>query len=444
MPQARAIYKFGRYDVTGRIAIGGMASVYRARLRGPGGFDREFALKVIHPHLSQAEGFLERFYDEARVASRINHPNVVATVDIDEARGRSFLVLELIDGVTLRQLQVNRELAFPGAEAARVIADAAHGLHAVHTVEDDLGDSLDAIHRDISPHNLMVDAQGRTILIDLGLVKARGQLGHTQTGVLAGKLPYMSPEQSLLLPLDARSDVFSLGSVLFELVVGTLPFGDDHSPDTLERLRLCDRSDLAIRLEGAQVDPWLSAIILACLHGDPNDRFPTSLALAEALEDELRNSSVRDTEIRRSLATHSKVAMAELGGDGPVDEREFGSPASHRRARGAMFAAAAILASATGAFFAVSAWQRGAVEPADARGSLAPDAELLVGESPRPATELPPPRRAPPPPQATTPSIDSNDESGSEDGTITSPKKRRAQPAKAADEPVLKDNPYTD
>jgi serine/threonine-protein kinase len=448
MPQARNILKFGRYDVTGRIAIGGMATVYRARLRGAGGFDREFALKVIHSHLTQAEGFLDRFYDEARVASRINHPNVVATVDIEAASGRSFLVLELINGVTLRQLQLTRELSFPGPEAARVIADAARGLHAVHTVADESGESLDAIHRDISPHNLMVDASGRTILIDLGLVKARGQLGHTQTGVLAGKLPYMSPEQSLLLPLDARSDVFSLGSVLFELVVGELPFGNDHSPDTLSRLRSCDRASLAQRLEGAHVDPWLSAVILACLHADPNDRFPTALALAEALEDEMRNNSVRDTEIRRWLATHSKVAKEQLGGDSAVDPREFGTPVA-ARGRGAMIAAAAILASATAAFFAVSAWQRGSVEPSNARGSLAPDAEILIGETPRPATELPPPRQTPPTQPNSEHDAEVESETGEEDSADlgdadSTPKRRRARRPKPVAEPVLKENPYTD
>lgn len=448
MPQARSIFKLGRYDVMGRVAIGGMATVYRARLRGAGGFDREFALKVIHPHLTATEGFLDRFYDEARIASRVTHPNVVSTVGIEEARGRRFLVLELIEGITLRQLQLHREVSFPEPEAARVIADAARGLHAVHTVADETGASLDAIHRDISPHNLMVDAEGRTILIDLGLVKARGQLGHTQTGVLAGKLPYMSPEQSMLEPLDPRSDVFSLGSVLYELVMGELPFGDDHSPDTLNRLRTCDRAELAMRLEQRGILPWLSAIILACLHANPEDRFPSALALADALEDELRTHSLSDTEIRRGLATHSKVVKDQLGDDQIVDPREFGEDPVAARGRGAMVAAAAILASATAAFFAVSAWQRGAEEPAAARGSLAPTADLET-DVPRPATERTPPKKqAVSEVKATPPADEMAAESGEQgldtDGDETPPKRRRPKKRKKPATPVLKENPYTD
>jgi eukaryotic-like serine/threonine-protein kinase len=173
-------FTLGRYAISGRIASGGMATVYRARLEGQGGFAREFALKVIHPHLASAEGFKDRFLDEARVASRVNHPNVVATVDSDQDRGYHYLVLELVDGVTVRQLQVHdlhRSPTSEGArlspaEAARIIADVARGLHAVHTVVDERGESLDVVHRDLSPHNLMLDVTGRAVLIDLGLVKA--------------------------------------------------------------------------------------------------------------------------------------------------------------------------------------------------------------------------------------------------------------------------------
>src|SRR5690606_20543352 len=135
----------------------------------------------------------------------------------------------------------------------------------------------------LSPHNLMLDATGRTVLIDLGLAKARGQLGHTQTGVLCGKLPYMSPEQSRMEPLDARSDVFSLGSVLFELAAGEAPFGDDHTPGTLEALRTCDTARLAEKLGDAHVPSWLTQVVLTCLRRDPGDRYASAAALADAL-----------------------------------------------------------------------------------------------------------------------------------------------------------------
>lgn len=324
---AEETFNLGRYVITGRIASGGMATVYRARLVGEGGFAREFAIKVIHPHLAAAEGFKERFLDEARVASRANHPNVVATVDSDQDRGYHYLVLELVDGITLRQLQVNdlhRSTTTEGAhlsptEAARVVCDAARGLHAVHSVADEHGESLDVVHRDLSPHNLMLDVTGRTVLIDLGLAKARGQLGHTQTGVLCGKLPYMSPEQSRVAPLDARSDVFSLGSVLFELAVGEPPFGDDHTPGTLDKLRKCDTDRLARLLVEADVPSWLTQIVLGCLRRDPNDRYPSAAALADALDESMRRAGISESEARSALARRAVSVRDQLGPVHPVE-----------------------------------------------------------------------------------------------------------------------------
>ncbi|WP_181233177.1 serine/threonine-protein kinase [Enhygromyxa salina] len=318
---AEETFNLGRYVITGRIASGGMATVYRARLDGEGGFAREFAIKVIHAHLAAAEGFKDRFLDEARVASRVNHPNVVATIDSDQDHGYHYLVLELVDGVTLRQLQVNdlhRSATSEGArlnpsEAARVVCDAARGLHAVHTVVDDEGESLEVVHRDLSPHNLMLDATGRTVLIDLGLAKARGQLGHTQTGVLCGKLPYMSPEQSRIAPLDARSDVFSLGSVLFELAVGQPPFGDDHTPGTLDKLRKSDPDRLARLLVDADVPTWLTHVILGCLRREPRDRYQTAAALADALDEGMRCAGVIQSTVRQALARRATAVAEQLG-----------------------------------------------------------------------------------------------------------------------------------
>src|SRR5690606_37710857 len=132
--------------------------------------------------------------------------------------------------------------------------------------------------------------------------KARGQLGHTQTGVLCGKLPYMSPEQSRVAPLDARSDVFSLGSVLFELAVGTPPFGDDHTPGTLDKLRKSDPDRLARLLVEAEVPSWLTQVVLGCLRREPDDRFPTAAALADALDNGMRRAGIVQSEVRATLA----------------------------------------------------------------------------------------------------------------------------------------------
>ncbi len=309
---AEATFKLGRYNIVSRIASGGMATVYRGRLESEGGFARDFAIKVIHPHLAAAEGFRERFLDEARVASRVRHANVVATVDSDRDQGYHFLVLNLVDGLTLRQMQVAGLTRLPPGEAARVVCDAARGLHAVHSVCDDDGETLGVVHRDISPHNLMLDSEGNCVLIDLGLAKARGQMGHTQTGVLCGKLPYMSPEQSRIDPLDARSDVFSLGSVLFELALGVPPFGDDHTPSTLDNLRICDPERLATMMAQVELPSWLCQVVLRCLRPEPDDRYASAAALAHELDEGMRRAGIIQSTVRRELATRVATLQSKL------------------------------------------------------------------------------------------------------------------------------------
>ncbi|TPV93108.1 MAG: serine/threonine protein kinase [Myxococcales bacterium FL481] len=296
-------FALDRYVLTGRIACGGMATVYRARIQSAG-VTREFAIKVLHPHLADAANVRLRFVDEARIASRIEHPNVVSTVDVGSCRGYHYLVLELIHGVTLRQLQVHRPHCprLVSSDAARIVADAARGLHAVHTARDEEGHPLRVVHRDVSPHNLMLDTRGRTVLIDLGLSKSEGQTCHTETGILCGKLPYMSPEQSLLQPLDARSDIFSLGSVLFELCTGAPPFGEAHAAETLDALRTCDSARLRSELEACGVADWVVDVTLRCLARDPDDRFASALDVAEALERPIGEESLEHLDLRHRLA----------------------------------------------------------------------------------------------------------------------------------------------
>ncbi len=303
-------FTLGPYVLTARIATGGMATVYRAEVRTADS-THEYAIKVFHPHLSGIKGLEGRFLDEARIASHVNHANVVSTIDAGTSRGYHYLVLGLIDGVTLRQIQLYRDRhdRFTANESARIVADAARGLQAVHSVDDERGAALHVVHRDLSPHNLMLNTRGRAVLIDLGLSKADGQICHTETGVLCGKLPYMSPEQSRLSPLDARSDVFSLGTVLFELCTGELPFGDAHTARTLERLRTCDREILADRLTQREIPVWLSNIVLRCLHADPNMRYGSALALAESLEQGLSSNGADETAQRELRLGLSRCAL---------------------------------------------------------------------------------------------------------------------------------------
>ncbi len=300
MPSPTPPARLGRYELVGRLAVGGTSTVYLARVGGSGGFRREFALKVLHPHLDST--LHRRFLEEARLSSRVRHPNVVATTEVGQQHGFTFLALELIDGVDLRRLMLQRSVPLRPMQAALLVAMVARGLHAVHNATDDDGTLLGIVHRDLSPHNIMIDRDGRAVLIDLGLAKAATRPELTEVGVLCGKLPYMSPEQALLQPVDARSDLFALGTVLYEAITGTLPFGDDDSRQTLERLLAPDPSAIASALAARGVVPGIRDIVLACLRRAPEERFASAAEVADALEQELAHAGSDPSAIRRELA----------------------------------------------------------------------------------------------------------------------------------------------
>jgi eukaryotic-like serine/threonine-protein kinase len=194
-----------------------------------------------------------------------------------------------------------------------VVCQVAQGLHALHTAVSEQGQPLTIIHRDLSPHNVMLDRDGRAVLIDLGLAKAMDREALTQTGVLAGKLPYMSPEQARFEPLDARSDVFSLGTVLFELCTGQMPFGDGHTAQTLLRVQSCDPEPLESVLLGQAIPKWVAEIILVCLRARPEDRFQTAADLADAILQEMQRHGHDVPTERRRLAGLVTDAMPIVG-----------------------------------------------------------------------------------------------------------------------------------
>lgn len=402
--------RLGRYEITGRIATGGMATVYLARLEATGGFAREFALKVVHPHLVAEAGFRQRFHQEARLASRVRHHNVVATIDAGEDKGYCYLVLELIEGATLRQLIVHRERSFAAIEAAYMVAEVARGLHALHTATDEQGRPLNIVHRDLSPHNVMLDQTGRAVLIDLGLAKTDQNPNMTQVGVLCGKLPYMSPEQARLEALDARSDVFALGTVLYELCTGTVPFGDTHTTATLERLQRCDAAEITAGLRRMSVPSWLEQIILTCLRASPAERFPTALDLAEALTQELVVTGHSAPEIKARLADIVRASLPEIGTVTPLEPMApaLGASQGLRSLRWMGVGALTALLAFGGLYAAATLLPTiGTSTPNDAvrfeAGSLAPDpTPQAVGEDEPTALAEPGPRPQDPEPAEPT------------------------------------------
>lgn len=401
----RPAVRLGRYQLVGRLAEGGTSTVYLGRSLGEGGFVREFAIKVLHPHLDPS--LRARFLDEARLTSRVRHPNIVDVVDLGVDRGLDYLVLELVDGVDLRRLMLTRSVPLRPSQAAFLIATIARGVHALHTAVDEHGQPMQAVHRDLSPHNLMIDRSGRPVLIDFGLVKLREQAEKTQVGVLCGRLPYMSPEQAQLQPVDGRSDVFSLGSVLFELLSGRLPFGDDDTRGTLERLVACDTTPvvaaLAARFPGRSpadvLGQGLAEIVLACLQKDPADRFASAAALADAIEQQLAISGVDLSALQRELAD---IATAACSGPvalaAPTLPRGRATPA--RRAPWLLALAAGVTLTLT----ATATWL--ALQPDESLHASERTAPALASDaslSPRPAGTTRAPAAEPAPTAITVP-----------------------------------------
>ncbi|WP_437589937.1 serine/threonine-protein kinase [Sorangium sp. So ce1000] len=283
--------RLGRYELLRLIGEGGMAQVWAARMEGSRGFHKVVALKTLIPALARDPQFQRMFLDEANLASKIHHRNVVEILDLGDTDGVLFLVMEWIDGQTMQRLLRPglRPMPLSPAMASRIVADAAHGLHAAHELHDERGEPLGIVHRDVCPQNILIDHDGTVKVADFGIVKAFERLGDTtQTGEIKGKGEYMSPEQAQGQPVDRRSDIFSLGVVLFEAVTGALPFQVLH--------------DLVLPQTGVPEPPRptliaphcprdLEEIIVKALARDPRQRFQTAGEMAIALEDFLMRRS---------------------------------------------------------------------------------------------------------------------------------------------------------
>lgn len=228
----------GRYELGAALASGGMASVHVARLAGPSGFEKLVAVKRIHPHLADDPRFVSMFLDEARLASRIQHPNVCQILDFGESEGESFIAMELLSGAPLVDLVRNARRSdmlgdrYP-ALCVRRIADACEGLHAAHELKDRGGRPLGVVHRDVSPQNLFVTRDGCVKVVDFGVAASRDQLHHTATGEIKGKFGYLAPEQAMGGTIDRRTDVFALGVVLWELLTHKRLFWRASPAETL-------------------------------------------------------------------------------------------------------------------------------------------------------------------------------------------------------------------
>jgi serine/threonine-protein kinase len=276
----------GRYAMYEQFAAGGMATLHYGRLQGPSGFSRTVAIKRLHAHLSEDPDFVAMFLDEARLAARIHHPNVIQTLDVESSEGELFVVLDYVHGDSLsRLLREARRLEEPATPAlvGTILFGALEGLHAAHEARDAQGQPLELVHRDVSPHNILVGTDGIARVLDFGVAKARGRAQTTAVGQLKGKLAYMAPEQ-LRGQVTRRTDVFAASVVLWEALTGVRLFQGEDEGDVIDKLMF--REIPSPRQYSQLVSPELESVVMRGLERDPDRRFASARDMAIALENQ--------------------------------------------------------------------------------------------------------------------------------------------------------------
>ncbi len=276
----------GQFGLVCEIASGGMATVYLGVDRAPGSGDEFVAVKRIHPHLAQDTPFAEMFIDEARLAAAVQHPAVCKVLDFGRTEHSYYIAMEFLHGESIAKLMAAQEDKPQDPRApryiARIIANLAEGLHAAHTLKDELGRDLDVIHRDVTPHNLFVLYDGTVRITDFGIAWARHRLHQTEGQQLKGKLSYMSPEQLQRSELDHRVDLWALGVVLWEMLAGRKLFRCSSEGETVVDVvgrRIPKPSD-----HNPHVPAELDKIVLRCLARNRAERFASAREVSQALE----------------------------------------------------------------------------------------------------------------------------------------------------------------
>ena len=275
----------GRYVLYEAFASGGMAAVHLGRLVGPVGFSRTVAIKRLHQHLARDPEFVAMFLDEARLAARVRHPNVVPVLDVVASENEVFLVMEFVQGESLSFFLKRARLRgepLPISLVTQVIGGALHGLHAAHEAKDERGDHLHLVHRDVSPQNIMVGSDGVPRVVDFGVAKANGRSQETRAGQVKGKMQYMAPEQMRGHEVSRAADVYGAGVVLWEALTNERLFAGANDADTM--YQVLERTPPTPSSLRREIPPSLDAIVLRALSKDPAKRFATAEAFASALE----------------------------------------------------------------------------------------------------------------------------------------------------------------
>jgi serine/threonine protein kinase len=282
-----AIAQFGRFEILGRLALGGMAEIFLARERGPGRGTRAVVVKRILPHVADDPRFVEMFLHEAELAMGLNHPNLCSIYEFGAQENEYFIAMEWVQGVSITQMHKRlferNESGLPPHVVARVGAEIADALHYAHHASDTDGNPLRLVHRDVTPDNIMVSFDGKVKLLDFGVAKAASQRVRTEAGMLKGKFAYMSPEQYQGLELDGRADVFSLGACMYEAVTGLALFHRSSEYETMGAIVSDDPAPRAgVYRRG--VPAGLDNVIAKALEKNRDRRYSSALELQGALE----------------------------------------------------------------------------------------------------------------------------------------------------------------
>jgi serine/threonine protein kinase len=332
-PVVRQPIPFGKYVLLERISVGGMAEVFKAKAFGVEGFEKILAIKRILPSMAEDADFIEMFIDEAKICGQLNHANICQIFELGRVQDAHFIAMEYVWGKDLLQMQnrlrKTRSTMRPEM-AAFIAAKMCEGLDYAHKKKDAAGRALGIIHRDISPQNILVSYEGEVKIIDFGIAKAATRSSRTQAGVLKGKFGYMSPEQVRGLPLDRRSDIFAIGTILYELLTADRLFFGESDFETLEKVRNVDvKPPSAVN---PVVPKALEKIILRALAKDVEDRYQWGSEMQEALntyllsQEPVFTGKQLSTWMREQFASEMKRERLVLDEQQQISKSRVGVP----------------------------------------------------------------------------------------------------------------------
>jgi serine/threonine-protein kinase len=310
--------RFGKYTLLNRIAVGGMAEVFLARQEGLEGFEKTICIKRIRPHLSSQASFVRMFLNEAKLAAQLNHPNIVQIYDLGRVNDSYFIAMEYISGRDMSRIIPKAEKAgitFPMIYALRIASNVCEGLYFAHTKTDAYGNPLNIVHRDITPENILVSFNGTVKIVDFGIAKANSQLEQTRAGEIKGKLSYMSPEQCMGHTLDARSDIFSFGSVIYEWITGYKLFTGENEMAILKSI--IDGKIYPPSYFKEDVPEAVERILMKALDKDKTKRYQSAWEMQFDIDTYLASSEFTPSNI------HLSNFLKQIFGDEIEREKEL-------------------------------------------------------------------------------------------------------------------------